>query len=240
MVTAAAVLALVLAVPAGIASATSSQAKTVKVSTDKVTGIGTVLTTPSGLTLYRFTEDIPGTSSCTGTCARSGRRSSRPKGAHVSGPKGVKGLAVMNVGNGRWQVAYHKIPLYRFEGDKKKGQANGQRRGQSLVRRDEERHPGIQRGTADRIDDTDDADTDDADTDDADTDDDRHPQYIDIDVTGADTVDAGSGSTGHDAADLAAADDTADLATHHHATPVSRRRRVWLPGPGRPCWSQWR
>ncbi len=45
MVTAAGALALVLAVPVGTASATSSQPKTVKVSTAKVAGIGTVLTT---------------------------------------------------------------------------------------------------------------------------------------------------------------------------------------------------
>ena len=126
VVTAAALLALLLAVPAGTATATSSRHKTVKVSTAKVTGIGTVLTTASGLTLYRFTEDTPGTSSCTGACAKIWPPLLASQGAHVSGPKGVKGLAVTNVGNGRWQVAYHKIPLYRFEGDMKKGQANGQ------------------------------------------------------------------------------------------------------------------
>ncbi len=126
MVTAAAALALVLAVPAGTAGATSTTHKTVKVSTAKVTGIGTVLTTASGLTLYRFTEDTPGRSSCTGACAKIWPPLLASQGAHVSGPKGVKGLAVMKVGKGRWQVADHKIPLYRFEGDKKKGQANGQ------------------------------------------------------------------------------------------------------------------
>ena len=129
MVTAAAALALVLAVPAGTASASSSQPKTIKVSTAKVAGVGTVLTTASGLTLYRFTEDKPGTSSCTGACAKIWPPLLASKGAHVSGPKGVKGLAVMNVGNGHWQVAFHKIPLYRFQGDKKKGQATGQKVG---------------------------------------------------------------------------------------------------------------
>jgi len=126
MVTAASALALVLAVPAGTASASSSQPKTIKVSTAKVPGVGTVLTTASGLTLYRFTEDEPGTSVCTGACAKIWPPLLASKGAHVSGPKGVKGLAVMKVGNGHWQVAFHKIPLYRFEGDKKKGQATGQ------------------------------------------------------------------------------------------------------------------
>ena len=126
MVTAASALALVLAVPAGTASASSSQPKTIKVSTAKVPGVGTVLTTASGLTLYRFTEDKPGTSVCTGPCAKIWPPLLASKGVHVSGPKGVKGLAVMKVGNGHWQVAFHKIPLYRFEGDKTKGQATGQ------------------------------------------------------------------------------------------------------------------
>ena len=55
----------------------------------------------------------------------------------------MKGLSVMNVGNGHWQVAFHKLPLYRFEGDKKKGQAHGQKAGERVVRRLEERHPGL-------------------------------------------------------------------------------------------------
>ena len=108
-------------------------------------GVGTVLTTASGLTLYRFTEDTPGTSTCTGACAKIWPPLLAPKGAHVSGPHGVKGLSLMKVGNGHWQVAFHKIPLYRFEGDKKKGQAHGQNVGKVVVRRAEERHPG-QRG----------------------------------------------------------------------------------------------
>ncbi len=44
----------------------------------------------------------------------------------MSGPHGLKGLSLLNVGNGHWQVAFHKVALYRFEGDKKKGQAHGQ------------------------------------------------------------------------------------------------------------------
>ncbi len=89
-------------------------------------GVGTVLTTASGLTLYRFTEDKPGTSTCTGACAKIWPPLLASKGAHVSGPNGVKGLSLLKVGNGHWQVAFHKLPLYRFEGDKKKGQAHGQ------------------------------------------------------------------------------------------------------------------
>jgi predicted lipoprotein with Yx(FWY)xxD motif len=121
-------LALVLAVPGGPAGATASgaNAKTVKISTAKVAGVGTVLTTASGLTLYRFTEDMPGTSKCSGACAKIWPPLLAAKGAHVSGPNGVKGFSLVKVTNGHWQVAFHKLPLYTFEGDKKKGQAHGQ------------------------------------------------------------------------------------------------------------------
>ena len=126
LVAAALSLALVLAAPAGSAGATTTTGKTVKVSTAKVAGVGTVLTTASGLTLYRFTDDSPGVSKCTGACAKIWPPLLAAKGAHISGPHGVKGLSLLSVGNGHWQVAFHKLPLYRFEGDKKKGQAHGQ------------------------------------------------------------------------------------------------------------------
>jgi predicted lipoprotein with Yx(FWY)xxD motif len=119
-------LALVLALPGGPAGASSSQPKTVKVSTAKVAGVGTVLTTASGLTLYRFTEDMPGTSKCSGACAKIWPPLLAAKGGHVSGPHGVKGFSLVKLTNGHWQVAFHKLPLYTFEGDKKKGQAHGQ------------------------------------------------------------------------------------------------------------------
>jgi predicted lipoprotein with Yx(FWY)xxD motif len=116
--------------PGASAGATGSHAKTVKISTAKVSGVGTVLTTSSGLTLYRFTEDTPGTSACSGACAKIWPPLLASKGSHVSAPKGVKGLALTNMGDGHWQVTFHKLPLYRFEGDKKKGQAHGQNVGQ--------------------------------------------------------------------------------------------------------------
>jgi predicted lipoprotein with Yx(FWY)xxD motif len=119
-------LALVLAAPAGSAGATTTTGKTIKVSTAKVAGVGTVLTTSSGLTLYRFTKDSPGTSTCTGACATIWPPLLAPKDAHVSGPHGLKGLSLLKVGNGHLQVALDKLPLYRYQGDKKKGQAHGQ------------------------------------------------------------------------------------------------------------------
>ncbi len=114
----------VVAGPALSAGATSSH-QTIHVSTAKVANIGTVLTNGSGLTLYRYTEDPAGAATCTGACAKIWPPLLASKGAHIAGPKGVKGLSLIKVGN-HWQVAFHHVALYRFEGDKKKGQAKGQ------------------------------------------------------------------------------------------------------------------
>jgi predicted lipoprotein with Yx(FWY)xxD motif len=115
---------LVVAAVPGVAGA--SHAKVVKVGTAKIPHVGVVLTTGSGLTLYHFTGNPPGKSMCTGVCASVWPPFMAPKGAHITAPKGVKGLSLVSVGSGHWQVALDKAVLYRFEGDSKKGQAKGQ------------------------------------------------------------------------------------------------------------------
>ncbi len=88
--------------------------------------VGTVLTTAGGLTLYRFTANPPGMSTCTASCANVWPPLLAARGDRVAGPRGVKGLSLIDVGGGRRQVAFHDVALYRFEGDTKKGQAKGQ------------------------------------------------------------------------------------------------------------------
>jgi len=85
-----------------------------------------VLTTAAGLTLYRFTANPAGMSTRTGSCAKIWPPLLAAKGDHISGPRGVKGFSLIDVGGGHWQVAFHDVALYRFEGDTKKGQAKGQ------------------------------------------------------------------------------------------------------------------
>jgi predicted lipoprotein with Yx(FWY)xxD motif len=125
-----AALTLAIGVPEGVAGATSSHAHakvtTIHVSTATIEKVGTVLTTSSGLTLYRYTSDPMGQSVCTGPCAKVWPPLTAAKGDRVAGPKGVQGLSVIDVGHGRWQVAFHDVALYRFAGDTMKGQAKGQ------------------------------------------------------------------------------------------------------------------
>jgi predicted lipoprotein with Yx(FWY)xxD motif len=113
--------------PAGAASAASAPSHhTVVVSTASVHGVGEVLTTGTGMTLYRFTANPSGKSTCTGVCAKAWPPYLAAKGAHINGPHGVHGLSLISVGGGHYQVAFHNAALYRFAADSKKGDAKGQ------------------------------------------------------------------------------------------------------------------
>lgn len=119
-------IATAVAVPA-IAVAASSTVLT----THQVTR-GTVLASPSGLTLYGFVADGKGKPTCYGGCA-----SVWPP-LIANGTPAVKsgsGLSSKLVGrvkrtNGQYQVTYNGRPLYRYSGDKKPGTQNGQNRKQ--------------------------------------------------------------------------------------------------------------
>ena len=134
-------LAVVLAAPAASAGATTTTGKNVKVSTAKVAGVGTVLTTASGLTLYRFTQDSPGTSTCTGACATIWPPLLAPKGAHVSGPHGVKGLSLLKVGQRPLAGRLPQASAVPLRGRQEEGAGARTERGWGVVRRVEERHP---------------------------------------------------------------------------------------------------
>jgi predicted lipoprotein with Yx(FWY)xxD motif len=99
---------------------------TFSLGTSHVAKVGTVLTTPSGLTLYRFTADTTGHATCTGGCAKVWPPLLVPTGDHLKGAKGVRGLGSIKVGRGRRQATLHGVALYRFSGDSKKGQDKGQ------------------------------------------------------------------------------------------------------------------
>jgi predicted lipoprotein with Yx(FWY)xxD motif len=115
------VLTVVLVSPVG-----ASTSRTVTVGTAQVPKVGRVLTTSSGRTLYRFASDPKGMSTCTGECAKVWPPLLLPKGDHLKGPHGLRGLSTIHVANGRLQVALDGVALYRFTGDSKSGQAKGQ------------------------------------------------------------------------------------------------------------------
>jgi predicted lipoprotein with Yx(FWY)xxD motif len=103
--------------PAGGSSATVSVANT---------GLGKILVDSQGRTLYRFAQDTGTKSTCSGGCA-AGWPPLRASGKPTSGG-GAKAslLGTTPRSDGKPQVTYAGHPLYRFEGDSKSGDTNGQ------------------------------------------------------------------------------------------------------------------
>jgi predicted lipoprotein with Yx(FWY)xxD motif len=110
---------------AGAASGSSSTVSLRKASP------GTILVSASGRSLYLFTSDRNGKSSCTGSCTKFWP----PLIAHgklTAGPGARKSLlGTTRRSDGRLQVTYHKHPLYTYALDKQAGQANGEGSGAS-------------------------------------------------------------------------------------------------------------
>jgi predicted lipoprotein with Yx(FWY)xxD motif len=93
---------------------------------------GQVLTDGTGATLYLFTGDESGTSTCTGTCAKTWRpyiAQGRPHTADETLPTLQDALLeTVERPDGRPQVAYKGHPLYYYSGDEKPGTAKGEGR----------------------------------------------------------------------------------------------------------------
>ncbi len=86
--------------------------------------VGTFLADEYGRTLYVLTKDIPGTSTCTGSCATTWP----PFGADaLSAPSLVKNSDFKYIvrADGTNQTAYMGRPLYFYSGDTKPGNTNG-------------------------------------------------------------------------------------------------------------------
>jgi predicted lipoprotein with Yx(FWY)xxD motif len=122
---AAAAAVLLVAVSAATASpeATSARTATVKVAHR---ALGNILVDSKGRTLYVWKKDTGKKSKCSGGCAVNWpplRVSGKPtggRGTHASL------LGTTKRSDGSRQVTYNGHPLYRFAGDRKPGNTNGQ------------------------------------------------------------------------------------------------------------------
>lgn len=87
---------------------------------------GKVLVTDKGFTLYLFEKDTSNKSTCTGSCATAWPPL-LTNGKPTAGD-GVQSklLSTTKRGGNTTQVTYNNHPLYRFSGDTKPGQTNGQ------------------------------------------------------------------------------------------------------------------
>jgi predicted lipoprotein with Yx(FWY)xxD motif len=84
------------------------------------TGTGSVLVSPTGMTLYTYTKDTPGTSNCYGECAEYWPPAFADSMAQPTGR-----LSIVTRSDGRQQWAHDGMPLYTFIQDKKAGDMTG-------------------------------------------------------------------------------------------------------------------
>ena len=113
-----------MAAPSSPAATPATKVATVHAATVK--GVGTVLVTSAGRTLYLFAPDKQKKVTCVGKCQKAWPPldvKAKPIAGH-----GVKAslLGTIKAPNGKIQVTYNHWPLYTFVGDAKAGQANGQ------------------------------------------------------------------------------------------------------------------
>jgi predicted lipoprotein with Yx(FWY)xxD motif len=88
--------------------------------------LGNVLVSSQGRTLYLFSKDSGTTSACTGACAANWPPL-RANGKPTVG-NGAKASVISTIArsDGKRQVTYNGHPLYRFKGDSKSGDTNGE------------------------------------------------------------------------------------------------------------------
>ena len=90
--------------------------------------LGVILVDHSGATLYRYTPDGTGKSTCTGGCAAAWPPVTVPAGtARVMAGSGIPAgdLGTITRPDGTTQVTYKGMPLYRYAGDTAVGRRPG-------------------------------------------------------------------------------------------------------------------
>ncbi len=91
------------------------------------TDAGPSLVGPDGMTLYIFTQDTDGASTCTDDCADAWPPLTVEAGAEIEGGDGVTGdLAIIERDDGTSQVTYDGMPLYFYAEDQEPGDATGE------------------------------------------------------------------------------------------------------------------
>jgi predicted lipoprotein with Yx(FWY)xxD motif len=129
MTLAAAVVLLAACAPSGggaSGEASSDEPPTLTVAVAE-TDAGPSLVGPDGRTLYIFTQDTGGTSTCVDDCAATWPPLEIEAGGSVTGGEGVTGeLAIIEREDGTSQVTYEGMPLYFYAPDAEPGDATGQ------------------------------------------------------------------------------------------------------------------
>lgn len=118
------VLAAILAVSAAaVPMALAKGSKTVVAEATAPSLHKTVLTNTKGRTLYSLSVEKNGKFICTGSCTSTWMPLVVARGTT---PKGPVKLGTIKRPEGKIQVTFKGLPLYTFDGDSAKGQANGE------------------------------------------------------------------------------------------------------------------
>jgi len=88
------------------------------------TNKGTVLVTPTGLTLYWFANDTATQSNCNGSCATYWKPL-LGNAVAAAGTSLPHGFGTIKRADGQTQITYDGHPLYTYTGDTTSGQLNG-------------------------------------------------------------------------------------------------------------------
>jgi predicted lipoprotein with Yx(FWY)xxD motif len=89
-------------------------------------GLGPMLVDSQGRTLYLWQADTGMSSTCSGECATDWPPATTSGAPHAAGSAKAALLGTTKRSDGTMQVTYAGHPLYRFAGDGKAGQVNGQ------------------------------------------------------------------------------------------------------------------
>ena len=109
----------------GSASAAASATPTVKAAQDAK--LGNILTDSQGMTLYTFKKDKPGESACVDACAKRWPPMTVSEGMQPMAAPGIPGkLGEIERKDDTYQATYNGMPLYRYAGDSRAGDTNGQ------------------------------------------------------------------------------------------------------------------
>jgi predicted lipoprotein with Yx(FWY)xxD motif len=85
------------------------------------------LVAPDGMTLYVFTQDSPGETTCFEGCEEAWPPLTVEEGQSIEGGEGVDGeFSTVDRGDGTLQVAYEGYPLYFYAADSEPGDATGE------------------------------------------------------------------------------------------------------------------
>jgi predicted lipoprotein with Yx(FWY)xxD motif len=127
-VAAAALLAVAAAGVAVAMAATSSGTSSGTVKAAHSSKFGTLIVSASGMTLYHYTPDKLNGIKCTGACAQFWPPLTVPAGTKPKAGSGLSAakLSTVKRPDGKTQVTYAGLTLYRYSGDKHAGQVNGE------------------------------------------------------------------------------------------------------------------